>query len=959
MAQTPYAGGVADVQPDTRAPDDYQRVQATPGAFGAAIAKGGEELGKGGVDLSKYWGHIQANDASNKAQQEAQDFMLGIKQLEGQDALNAQAGAKEKLQAIYDKHLADMATGDQIEVYQNENRPFFNRYIMGEMNTHFATQGKVVADNIVKSGVDNAHQMAATAGASGDWPTVGVSEAIAGKKLLQGTQNRGMERDPQARQQAATAAGAVWITAIEARAATNPDDAWAKLQDPKVQAAIPPDKLPELQTKVQAEVSKFYASKADALEAAGDYEGARDLIVGHEKQFGNYYGPALLKNREGLKNQTADDNLKKANADVAGGYGTAPGGPPLNATFSKYNGLLSGGDVQGALRLSEGLRTDAYWDVNHWRTGYGSDTVTRADGTVEQVTQNTKITPADAERDLQRRTAIAANTAAVVVGPVWGGMSPGAKSALTSVVYNYGHVPNDIAEAARSGNMAALSQALMKHSTDNDGINAQRRMAEARAVIGGNSSPSGPISLADYKPGEEAPPTAPTSSTDTMFHPDEKVAPPPAAPLDPTVAVYDHYAKVIQWADEHSADLEDAQLLKKKATEEVQLALGAIGAAEQEKKAKADAARDDVLGVADSNTPTSVRDAFAKLDQYRKIGAISQEQRDTIREQIAKRTGEPDPISLGPKFNELRARVAADPNDPNRLADLMELGREEVAGNITKAGYNLLKERMADVRKSVDEAGMQRSLATASDYAKRHLVHEPGDPLLKGTLDQKGLDIWEMQFQPQFEQQYRDWKKAREVGKGDDTFPLLDPKNMDAFIETLYPERLRRLDRMRSEPMVAEPAGTVPPAPPAGYSAEGWNTLMQAAPKLKTGGVNHAIWAEHVQELVDNPKEMAPLWDASELGKVLPAAKVLQTLGVQAPAGEAIPQPYRAGGREMTPSEAQTTKTNDEDKKFDEWLQSVPPWVMKKLGIQIGDFNRSAALNPEFERDLKAAKGEK
>ena len=178
--------------------------------------------------------------------------------------------------------------------------------------------------------------------------------------------------------------------------------------------------------------------------------------------------------------------LNASGALPSGARGAAMGVPAAGgnvAKFQRYNQFLNGGDVQSALRLSEGLRTNAYWDVNHWRTGYGSDTVTRADGSIEPVTATTQITPADAERDLQRRTGLAAQTAQAAVGAgTWAAMAPGAQAALTSVVYNYGHVPSDIAAAA--GDASAIAAAIAKHASDNGGVNFQRRNAEANAVLG-------------------------------------------------------------------------------------------------------------------------------------------------------------------------------------------------------------------------------------------------------------------------------------------------------------------------------------------------------------------------------------------------------------------------------------------------------------------------------------------
>ena len=40
MATVPYSGSGPDVTPDTRAPDDYQRLDVNPSQFGAAVGQG-------------------------------------------------------------------------------------------------------------------------------------------------------------------------------------------------------------------------------------------------------------------------------------------------------------------------------------------------------------------------------------------------------------------------------------------------------------------------------------------------------------------------------------------------------------------------------------------------------------------------------------------------------------------------------------------------------------------------------------------------------------------------------------------------------------------------------------------------------------------------------------------------------------------------------------------------------
>jgi Transglycosylase SLT domain len=66
MAQNPYDGGAATVAQDTRLPDDYAHVQATPEAFGGAIAHGMQEAGQGAVKASQFYGQVAADEATNQ-----------------------------------------------------------------------------------------------------------------------------------------------------------------------------------------------------------------------------------------------------------------------------------------------------------------------------------------------------------------------------------------------------------------------------------------------------------------------------------------------------------------------------------------------------------------------------------------------------------------------------------------------------------------------------------------------------------------------------------------------------------------------------------------------------------------------------------------------------------------------------------------------------------------------------
>ncbi|MFN3247688.1 lysozyme [Roseibium album] len=148
-------------------------------------------------------------------------------------------------------------------------------------------------------------------------------------------------------------------------------------------------------------------------------------------------------------------------------------------------------DAGSLIRAKEGFRTKAYWDVNHHRVGYGSDTVTRADGSVEKVTKDTVITQADAERDLERRIEEFQVTAMKQVGAeAWQRLPPRAQAALTSIVYNYGELPKRLHSAVQSGDIEQIAGAVEGLKSDNGGVNSKRRQEEANIIRGHAAIPN-------------------------------------------------------------------------------------------------------------------------------------------------------------------------------------------------------------------------------------------------------------------------------------------------------------------------------------------------------------------------------------------------------------------------------------------------------------------------------------
>lgn len=138
------------------------------------------------------------------------------------------------------------------------------------------------------------------------------------------------------------------------------------------------------------------------------------------------------------------------------------------------------------LRQKESFRSTPYWDVNALRTGYGSDTITRADGTIQKVTKDTTVTKDDAERDLARRVNDFGGIAQKEIGANFSNLAPQVQAAITSVAYNYGTTKKvaGLVKAAQAGDTTAIANAIASAANHNGGVNKQRRLDEAAIVLG-------------------------------------------------------------------------------------------------------------------------------------------------------------------------------------------------------------------------------------------------------------------------------------------------------------------------------------------------------------------------------------------------------------------------------------------------------------------------------------------
>jgi GH24 family phage-related lysozyme (muramidase) len=155
--------------------------------------------------------------------------------------------------------------------------------------------------------------------------------------------------------------------------------------------------------------------------------------------------------------------------------------------------------TKALLRRFEGFKETPYYDVNAHRAGYGSDTTTLPDGTVVSVTADTKVSRDDAERDLDRRVGEFQGKVRGQVGPEkFDALPANVQAVLNSVGYNYGELPAGVAAAAKTGDPQQIAAAIRARGSDNEGVNAKRRNAEADYVLAGTDRMVGEETAGDY-----------------------------------------------------------------------------------------------------------------------------------------------------------------------------------------------------------------------------------------------------------------------------------------------------------------------------------------------------------------------------------------------------------------------------------------------------------------------------
>lgn len=144
-------------------------------------------------------------------------------------------------------------------------------------------------------------------------------------------------------------------------------------------------------------------------------------------------------------------------------------------------------DAAELVKQFEGFKATPYMDKSpghpekdHEAVGYGQHSILG-----QEVTKDSTFTQEEIYKDFANRIAQLQIVLAEQIGASWDKLSDRAKASITSVAYNFGHLPSSVADAAKTGGDQAVAQSILGLKGLNEGVNDKRRDREASNITNG------------------------------------------------------------------------------------------------------------------------------------------------------------------------------------------------------------------------------------------------------------------------------------------------------------------------------------------------------------------------------------------------------------------------------------------------------------------------------------------
>lgn len=938
-------------------PDNYERIQASPDAFGANFGHALEQTGNQLSQSAQFFGQVQADDANNQTMQFGEKLKYGDPNdpndrgyfgLQGADALSARQGVFDKFNSFLAQKREQLSPYARLQYDQMSRR--YLSFFTSALGAHANQQAQSFTNETNKAASDiNLNAIgAASATAEPDQQIIDFHTDRLVDARVKAAQMQGAKPGDPMWTEAVTGAKRDAIKAQVISMAATPEGAAAAQKYLNAHKADAGDLYGQLSAHVKAQASQYTVDQgvADATHQAateGNVTAPPGGYIAHDSK-----GNPVAVNKDGVA--------------VAS---------PASATAAPGNSPSA-----GMLKHYEGFRSNAYWDVDHWRVGFGSDTYTDANGGVHGVTQNTIVSPQDAERDLTRRIGETQSKIVTQVSPqAWGALPRNTQAALTSMAYNYGMLPFDVTAAVRGGGgPAAISAAIMNHRGDNGGVNSKRRMEEA-TVANGGAIPSGlPFVTPGARPGEaplphdfemfapqEQPAVAPASPASTEFAPPQALAPQPAvyvqadqtspaffAPMNDNLRAMSVAARAMQiWGSRTDITPEQRESGFVKLRQNLQQAQFAAEATQQAMKQRSNEA-------AKAYIPRIVGgDATAVADIARDPNIEFPTQMELLR--MARERGV-DTSGMGPGYNDALKRIALPHGDPNRISNYDQLLRMRNDGDLSDAGLSKVGADMGKLRQQ-DFQGVVQAKSAMLDNIKRYMWYGEDGNLpgaLKDPKGQQAYDKFVVAFESEFDQR---------VAAGKDPFELLkDEKGLKALADSIRSPEDKRMDMIREQGgnqqlhYDAASANATAPPPPGKVDQGTWDKIIDMRPTIQTDQgpqkLRKDAWGSFLTLVAqqDQPTQTALL---NSFKTRFPGADLDTPFAMLLSArGEA---PSAAPTRQFPePTAAEAPLTDEQLKGLEIYEQAVSHPERGFPEVTIGAPQFGNIVNPEFWRDLEA-----
>jgi len=198
MAQTNFNEGVPDTSAQVQAPDDYQRINATPAQFGGLIAQGEQQLGAGATQASKFYGQVAANDGNVGYMNAVNKILHGDPNVEGDtgymgltgaDALKQRPIVEQQIEQLRQQTRENMPTLES-QLNFDEYSRHFQSITSGQVGEQADRQMKVYNEGVQDSRIVAAQNNAANAATTGNGDLAIQSREDLRSAITQKNQNK-------------------------------------------------------------------------------------------------------------------------------------------------------------------------------------------------------------------------------------------------------------------------------------------------------------------------------------------------------------------------------------------------------------------------------------------------------------------------------------------------------------------------------------------------------------------------------------------------------------------------------------------------------------------------------------------------------------------------------------------------------------------------------------------------